>query len=74
MSMDETLARLNQDMYHGDHRKAGICTRVEQLEDTMEQAAAREKERDKKLDRIQWGIVVVLVSVLTDVVVKGIIK
>lgn len=59
----EKVEKMWTDMYHGDARKPGLTTR-------MEQAENRDEEQDKRMDTVDgkfWAIILLLVTLLGSV-------
>lgn len=68
-----TVRRLEQDVWHGDNRKAGLTTRMQQAEDCDAVAEARMNAQDKRMDgqdAKQWAIILLVVTCLGGIVAE----
>ena len=62
---DGEINRIVVDMYHGDARKAGVTTRLENMENRMEGMESLQQSTDRKF----WAIILLLISSLAGITV-----
>jgi hypothetical protein len=62
----ETVKKHDEDLYHGDARKAGITTRMEQVEDRMDSFSGN-------VNKMVWAIVAVALAVLGEIIQKALV-
>jgi hypothetical protein len=66
-----TVRRLEQDVWHGDNRKPGLTTRIQQAEDRLDSGDRRMSAQDKRIDgfaNMGWAIILLLLTILGGVV------
>lgn len=66
-----TVRRLEQDVWHGDNRKAGLTTRIQQAEDRLDSGDRRMTTQDKRIDSFAnmfWAIILLLLTILGGVI------
>lgn len=66
-----TVRRLEQDVWHGDNRKPGLTTRVQQSEDRLDSGDRRMTTQDNKIDKFAsmgWTIILLLLTCIGGIV------